>query len=99
MQQTKLSKDFQQMVRSFDEVQKLCVQKMRASVARAKETIAADQAAGDDYGTFGVRDEEARLIESDRMQAQQQIGNEVEYNEALIREREEGQRMFFVSCE
>lgn len=90
MQQTKLSKDFQQMVRSFDEVQKLCVQKMRASVARAKETIAADQAAGDDYGTFGVRDEEARLIESDRMQAQQQIGNEVEYNEALIREREEG---------
>ena len=69
----------------FQQVQKVAAEKGRESVVIAKENIKTDQ-------SYASEEDRESLLDYDRKQKTQlkELGNEVEFNEHIIAEREEG---------
>ncbi|CAG8578303.1 7968_t:CDS:2 [Paraglomus brasilianum] len=89
IEQQKLSKDFQKTLQEFQIVQRLSAEKQRAYVDKAKAHNVRNDVYTEEDET-GIPAEEQPLIDDSQRRLQLQvIGNEVEYNEALIEEREE----------
>ncbi|KAJ1975113.1 hypothetical protein H4R33_006705 [Dimargaris cristalligena] len=84
IEQQKLSKDFQKVLEQFQVAQREAAEKSREYVDRAKHAVEQDNAAA-----FDESDEQASLLQHDQRRHQLQVvDNEVEFNEALIAERE-----------
>jgi len=87
----KLTKDFGEVLKRYQEIQKISAQKQREFIAQQKrktETmkIEASQYPGEDF-----HEENQKLIQDDlRKQQIVQLESEIEFNEAMIAEREEG---------
>ncbi|CAG8501638.1 10661_t:CDS:2 [Paraglomus occultum] len=89
LEQQKLSKDFQKTLQEFQIAQRLSAEKQRAYVDKAKAHNVRNDVYTEEDET-GVPAEEQPLIDDSQRRLQLQvIGNELEYNEALIEEREE----------
>jgi t-SNARE complex subunit (syntaxin) len=92
IQRNKLSSDFKTVFDRFQDTQKLAAERERAFVAKAKRDHVQKQEQlseleGGDSGT----DETRNLVQDEeRRQQQQKLESDIEYDDALISEREEG---------
>ncbi|KAH8549462.1 t-SNARE [Umbelopsis sp. PMI_123] len=92
LEQQKLSKDFQKVISEFQRAQRLSASKQREYVDKAKATTAMLQSqTGQPFELeeHASSDHEPPVIEDPQRRLQlQALDNEIEYNEALITERE-----------
>ncbi|KAJ3170575.1 hypothetical protein HDU88_008476 [Geranomyces variabilis] len=79
----KLQKDFEEVLKRFQGVSKLAVEKSREYVAMAKAAHAGELSQGESD------DESAPLMSGDQRQQLAVLDNEIDFNEALINEREQ----------
>lgn len=87
MQKSKLTKDFQAVLKRFQDVQKLAAEKGKISVSMAKATSFDLQNRIPDQ----TDDDKSGLLKYEALQKQRvEIENEVNFNEAVIAEREAG---------
>jgi len=84
IEQQKLSKDFQKVLTDFQKAQRLSAEKQREYVDRAK----ASNVRNDIYGDSEGEEEQPLFSDNSRRLQLQVVDNELEYNEALIAERE-----------
>ncbi|KAJ3300611.1 SNAP receptor [Borealophlyctis nickersoniae] len=82
----KLQKDFEEVLKRFQNVSKLVAEKSREYVARARSS---QQAAAREQEEDDEAGEEAPLMGRDQRLQIQALDNEIDYNESLITEREE----------
>lgn len=93
LQQKKLSKDFASQLHRFEEVQKLSMRKEKTSVARARRSISMSMGMPHENENSSLVENEHQTQQQQQQQLQAQaIDHDVQYNEALIQEREEGIR-------
>jgi syntaxin 7 len=85
IEQQKLSKDFQKVLTDFQKAQRLSAEKQREYVDRAK----ASNVRNDIYGDSDGEEERPLFADNSRRLQLQVVDNELEYNEALISERED----------
>ncbi|CAO3684415.1 unnamed protein product [Umbelopsis vinacea] len=92
LEQQKLSKDFQKVIAEFQRAQRLSASKQREYVDKAKATTAMLQSQSGqpfELEEHHISSDEPPVIEDPQRRLQlQALDNEIEYNEALITERE-----------
>eukprot|EP01137_Pigoraptor_chileana_P001311 Opistho-2@38766 len=88
VRQQKLSRDFQDILKQFEAVEKNAAVKEKATIARAKEQRSFGRPTRNYDDEEGEGEDASFVVSNKRAQQQQQLDHEIEYNESLIIERE-----------
>lgn len=89
MQQSRLIRDFEQVLKRFSDIQKISSQKEREYIAQKARTKSIDRDQGSS-GYAAAEENQALIRENEKRQKLAVLDNEIQYNEGIILEREEG---------